>query len=64
MFHSYFISYDSIDRIIGADASKWNGYYFLILFWYPVLVAVYMIIMWLIDVQIQKNILNQNLWKT
>lgn len=60
MFHSYFISYDSIDNIIGADASKRHGYYFLILFWYPVLVAVYMIIMWIIDVQIRKKILNQN----
>jgi hypothetical protein len=60
MFHSYFISYDSIDNIIGVDASKRHGYYFLILFWYPVLVAAYMIIMWIIDVQIRKKILNQN----
>lgn len=56
MLHSFFISYDIIDNIIGADASKRHGYYFLILFVYPILVTIYMTIMWIIDVLIRRKL--------
>lgn len=54
MLHIYFISYDIIDGLIGSDASKRHGYYILILFWYPVFVAIYLAIMWIIDVIMRK----------
>ncbi len=60
MLHSFFISYDIIDNIIGADASQRHGYYFLILFVYPILVTIYMIIMWIIDIIIRKKLTKSN----
>jgi hypothetical protein len=56
MLHIYFISYDIIDNLIGLDASKRHGYYFLILFWYPVLVVIYLAIMWMIDIIMRKKL--------
>jgi hypothetical protein len=56
LFHIYFASYDIIDRLIGADASKRHGYYVLVLFWYPVLVPVYMVIVWIFDIIIRKKL--------
>lgn len=59
MLHSYFLAYDLIDNAIGDHASKHHGYYFLILFWYPVLVAVYLFIMWIIDLIIKSKFINK-----
>jgi hypothetical protein len=56
MLHSYFYSYNLIDNLIGIEASKRHGYYFLILFWYPVMFVVYLIIMWVIDIIIRKKL--------
>ncbi len=56
MFHSFFISYNIIDNVIGVDASKRHGYYFLILFWYPVVAAFYMAIIWAIDFIIKRKL--------
>lgn len=60
MLHSYFLAHDIIDISIGSNASKHHGYYFLILFWYPVLVAVYLCIMWIIDLIIKRKFIKKN----
>lgn len=56
MLHIYFISYAIIDGLIGVDASGRHGYYFVIVIFYPVLVVVYMAIMWVIDVIMRKKL--------
>ena len=56
MLHSYFLSYNLIDKLIGIEASKRHGYYFLILFWYPVMFVIYLIILWVIDLIIRKKL--------
>jgi len=58
MLHSYFISYNIIDSILGDFASIRHGYYFLIIFWYPVIFIVYIIILWLIQLAIQRKLKN------
>lgn len=60
MLHSYFLAYDLIDNTIGIHASKHHGYYFLILFWYPILVAVYLCIMWIIDLIIKRKFIKKS----
>ena len=59
MLHSYILSYDLIDNLIGIEASKRHGYYILILFWYPVMFVVYLIIMWVIDLIFRKKRINK-----
>jgi hypothetical protein len=59
MLHCYFLAYDLIDNAIGKHASKHHGYYFLILFWYPFLVAIYLFIMWIIDLIIKRKFIKK-----
>lgn len=47
MFYIY--AYDIIDSAIGSEAGKYHGYTFLVMMLYPILMPVYMILMWLID---------------
>ncbi len=56
LFPIYFTSYTAIDELIGVDASKRHGYYVLVLFLYPVLVLVYMAIVWIIDIIIRRKL--------
>ncbi|MEI6088082.1 MAG: hypothetical protein WCR66_10865 [Bacteroidota bacterium] len=56
ILHSLFLSYDMIDKILGEDASRRHGYYFLILFWYPIMVICYLAIMWLLDTIVKRNL--------
>jgi len=48
-FYIFLISYNSIDNLIGVEASKQHGYYIFILFWLPIVFVIYLIIMWIID---------------
>lgn len=42
-------SYDFIDYVIGEEASGRHGYIFLFIFLYPVIMPLYLIVMWLTD---------------
>lgn len=53
---SFMESYVFIDYLIGNDATKRHGYYFLAIIWYPILVPIYMTIMWLIDIITRKKL--------
>lgn len=46
---SYVFAFDFIDFIIGSHAGKYHGYTFLFMFFYPILLPIYWVIMWLID---------------
>lgn len=45
----YIFSFDIIDNAIGVEAGKYHGYTFLAILFYPLVVPVYWLIMWLID---------------
>lgn len=45
----YVYSFDIIDSTIGIHASRYHGYNFLAMFIYPVLMPVYLIVMWIVD---------------
>lgn len=49
-------SYAFIDNLIGIEASKRHGYYILIIVVYPVMLIVYMLITWVIDIIIRKKL--------
>ncbi len=51
----YIFSFYWIDSSIGVQAGGGHGYTFLVLVLYPVLLAVYWVIMWLIDRFIKRN---------
>lgn len=53
---SFMESYVFIDYLIGDDATKRHGYYFLAIIWYPILVPIYMTIMWVIDIITRKKL--------
>ena len=46
---SYVYSYYVIDNIIGEEAGRHHGYVFLVIIFYPLLLAFYWTILWLID---------------
>lgn len=52
----YVYSFDIIDSAIGIHASRYHGYNFLVMFIYPVLMPVYMIVMWLADRIMKKRV--------
>ena len=52
----YVYSFDIIDSVIGVNASRYHGYNFLVVFIYPVLMPVYLIIMWIVDVFMKKRL--------
>ena len=45
----FIFSFEIIDVIIGNEASRFHGYYFMIIFIYPFIIIVYMILIWLVD---------------
>lgn len=51
----YVYSYEIIDNAIGVHASRYHGYNFLVVLIYPVLMPVYLIIMWLVDSILKKR---------
>jgi len=51
----YVYSFDIIDSAIGENASRYHGYNFLVLFIYPAVLAVYILVMWLLDKIIKKH---------
>ncbi len=53
---AYFWAYSVIDYFIGPDASRRHGYYFLSIIFYPVLVPVYLLVMWIIDIIIRRRL--------
>jgi hypothetical protein len=59
MLYSYFVSYDIIDHLIGEDASKRHGYYFLIIVIYPIILLVYLAILWFINWIIKRKLSTQ-----
>jgi hypothetical protein len=52
----FFSTYNLIDCLLGDDASKRHGYYFLILFWYPIMAACYFVIMWLLETIMKRQL--------
>lgn len=58
IFVSYIVSYSIIDKIIGDEAGNYHGYTFLVIIFYPLLLPVYWIIMWLADKGIKRRISN------
>lgn len=51
----YVYSFEIIDNVIGVHASRYHGYNFLVILIYPVLMPVYLIVMWFIDWFIKKK---------
>lgn len=51
----YIFSFYLIDNSIGVEAGRRHGYTFLVMVLYPVLLAVYWVIMWLIDRSIKRK---------
>jgi uncharacterized membrane protein len=45
----YVYSFEIIDNVIGVHASRYHGYNFLVVFIYPVLMPLYLILMWIVD---------------
>lgn len=52
----YVMSYGIIDNVIGVEAGRRHGYTFLVIIFYPILLVIYWLIMWLIDRKIKANI--------
>lgn len=59
----YILSYGIIDSMIGKDAGGYHGYTFLVLIFYPVILIVYFLIMWITDRIIKKRYLKKELVK-
>ncbi|MBO9700527.1 MAG: hypothetical protein J7604_09990 [Sporocytophaga sp.] len=60
----YIFTYEIIDAVIGPEASRYHGYTFLVIIFYPLIMPVYWIIMWQLDRRIKKKIIysiNQSL---
>ncbi|TXT28357.1 MAG: Uncharacterized protein FD136_2011 [Chitinophagaceae bacterium] len=57
MLHSYYITYNSIDYLIGSEASKRHGYTILMIFWYPIMVLINIIITLSIIILYKKKII-------
>ena len=54
---SYIFSYDLIDNVIGEDAGRHHGYVFLVIIFYPILLAFYWTIIWLFDRQQKRKLI-------
>lgn len=54
---TYIASYLIIENLLGEHASTRMGYYYLILGFYPLLVLIYLLVMWMIDWQTKKYFL-------
>jgi len=52
----YVYSYEIIDNVIGEHASRYHGYNFLVVFAYPVVLIIYLIVMWVLDWVIKKRV--------
>lgn len=52
----YVYAFDIIDAAIGNEASKYHGYTFLRIIFYPILMPAYWVIMWLFDKILAKKI--------
>lgn len=53
---SFIISFGVIDAVIGADASNYHGYTFLVILLYPFLLPFYWLIMHVIDIVIKRKV--------
>lgn len=51
----FVLLFELIDMAIGSVAGRYHGYIFLVIIFYPVLLPVYWIIMWLIDRRIKSK---------
>lgn len=51
----YVYSFEIIDNVIGVNASRYHGYNFLAVIIYPVLMPVYLIVMWIVDLMLKKH---------
>jgi len=51
----YVYSFNIIDDVIGVNASRYHGYNFLIVFIYPVLMPMYLLLMWIVDRLLKKR---------
>jgi len=56
---SYIYSYDIIDNVIGEEAGRHHGYVFLVIIFYPILLAIYWTIVWLLDRQQKRKLMNE-----
>ncbi len=53
----YMYTFEIIDSVIGPEASRYHGYTFLVIIFYPLIMPVYWIIMWQLDRRIKKKML-------
>jgi len=51
----FMYSYDIIDALIGEHASGYHGYVFVYTFSYPIIVPIYLLSMWLTDIDMKKK---------
>lgn len=51
----YMYSYEIIDSLIGPEASRYHGYTFLVIVFYPVILPIYWLIMWQFDRKIKRK---------
>lgn len=56
---SYMYSYDIIDNAIGEEAGRHHGYVFLVIIFYPVLLAIYWTTLWLLDRRQKRKLINE-----
>jgi len=61
MIYSFFVSYDIIDFLIGEHASKRRGYYFLIIVVYPIILIIYLCLIFLANWIFKKFIFKKHL---
>lgn len=46
---SYVYSFELADNMLGADASRYHGYTFMIFIFFPLICPIYWLLMWLLD---------------
>ncbi|MFM2386636.1 MAG: hypothetical protein RL660_1393 [Bacteroidota bacterium] len=56
---SYIYSYDFIDNVIGEEAGRYHGYISLAILFYPLLLALYWTIVWLLDRHQKRKLINE-----
>jgi len=56
----YMLLFPIIDAVVGLHASGRHGYYFIIVLFYPFVMPIYLLIMWLTDKLYKKYLLSKN----
>lgn len=57
----YVYSFEIIDNVIGVHASRYHGYNFLVILIYPVLMPIYLILTWILNIVFKKVIFSHTI---